>query len=116
MSNFPIRELIPPPPPLPWGRLVDEGKLAAVVRFVTPQQTVSWPMHGLSRWSWTPGAPESLVIHVSGATITVSGQRLDVIRDALDSGRLQQVQVMTERGGSMAVGPFVRGITIATAE
>lgn len=114
MSNFPSRELIPPPPPLPWGKLVDEGRLASVIRFVTPQQTVSWPMHGLLRWTWTPGDPESLVIHASGATITLNGRKLEAIRDALDAGRLQQVQVMTERGSSTAPGPFIRGIAIAT--
>lgn len=114
MSNFPPRELIPPPPPLPWGRLVDEGKVAPVVRFVTPQQTASWPVHGLIRWTWTPGETESLVIHASGAAITITGRKLDVLRDALDSGRLQQVQVMTERSGALGPAPFVRGITIAT--
>lgn len=114
MSNFPTRELIPPPPPLPWGRLTDEGRLAAVVRFVTPQQTASWPVHGLIRWVWTPGEAESLVVHASGATITMIGRKLDVVRDALDSGRLQQVQVMTERTGPGGMGPFIRGITIAT--
>jgi hypothetical protein len=113
MSKFPARELIPPPPPLPWGRLVDEGRLAAVVRFVTPQQTASWPVHGLIRWVWTSGETESLVIYASGATITITGRKLEPIRDALDSGRLQQVQVMTERGGATATGPFIRGITIA---
>lgn len=115
MSNFPTRELIPPPPPLPWGRLVDEGKLAAVVRFVTPQQTVSWPMHGLIRWIWTPGETESLVVHAAGATITVTGRKLDVVRDALDAGRLQQLQMMTERRGSTGAEPFVRGIAIASS-
>lgn len=115
MSNFPTRELIPPPPPLPWGQLVDEGKLAAVVRFVTPQQTASWPVHGLIRWLWTPGEAELLVIHASGGTITITGRKLDAVRDALDSGRLQQVQVMTERGGGAGAGPFVRGIAIASS-
>lgn len=112
MSIFPTRELIPPPPPLPWGRLVDEGKLAAVVRFVTPQQTVSLPVHGLIWWVWTPGGAESLVVHTSGATITITGRKLDAVRDALDSGRLQQVQVMTERGALAVTGPIIRGITI----
>ena len=115
MSNFPTRELIPPPPPLPWGRLVDEGKFATVIRFVTPQQTASWPVHGLTRWVWTPGESECLVVHAAGATITVTGRKLDVLRDALDAGRLQQVQVMTARMGSPEAGPFVRGITIATS-
>ena len=114
MNHFPTRELIPPPPPLPWGRLLDEGKVAAVVRFVTPQQTASWPVHGLIRWTWTPGNTESLVVHASGAIITITGRKLEALRDALDSGRLQQVQVMSERAAASGAAPFVRGITIAT--
>ena len=113
MSEFPTRELAPLPPPPPWGRLTDEGKLATIIRFVTAEGTFSWPCHGLIRWEWKSGESQSMIVHASGAVITVTGRRLDVLRDALDAGRLERVQVMSERVTGAETEPQVRGITIA---
>jgi len=113
MTDFPTRELTPLPPPPPWGRLTDEGKFATVIRFVTADGTFSWPCHGLIRWEWKSGEAQSLTIYAAGASITVTGRRLDVLRDALDAGRLERVQLMTDRTLGSDTEPQVRGITIA---
>lgn len=115
MSNFPPRELPPLPPPPPWGRLTDEGRHASVIRFVTSERTISWPCHALVRWEWTSGDNQTLQVHAAGGVVTITGKRLDVLRDALDAGRLERVQVMTERAAAANVAdPFVREITVVT--
>lgn len=114
MSHFPSRELSPLPPPPAWGRLSEEGRFATVVRFVTAEGTFSWPCHGLIRWEWKAGDLQCLIVHAAGAVVTITGRRLDVLRDALDAGRLECVQVMAERTFAIESGPHVRGITVAT--
>ena len=114
MSHFPPRELPPLPPPPRWGRVTEEGRTASVIRFETKEGTFSWAWHTLSRWQWTEGDPQRLIIHVAGGLVTVSGRRLDVLRDALDAGRLERVQLMPERAGAITdAEPFIREITIA---
>jgi hypothetical protein len=114
MSNFPARELAPLPPPPPWGRLTDEGRAAAVIRFVTSEATYSWPLHGVVRWDWKDGDSQTLTIFAAGAAVTIHGRRLEVLRDALDAGRLERVQVMSERSAPPSSEPFIRGITVAS--
>lgn len=97
MNPFPVREPAARPAPPPWGRLVDEGKASPVVRFALPQHTHSFPYHAFLHWELEAGEPETLTVHTSTARVTLRGRKLAVIRDGLETGRLELVQVVPER-------------------
>lgn len=113
MNSFPTREPLARPTPPLWGRQLDEGKSAPVVRFAQPQRVCSFPYHTLNWWELEAGDTETLTIHTTARVITIRGRRLAVIRDALDAGRLELVQQMTERASAAAPGETtIHSITV----
>lgn len=104
MNDFPTREL-PPRPAMPaWGRVLDDGRTAAVVRFAVPGHTWSFPYHVLQWWELEAGDTETLSIHTGVRVVTLRGRKLAVIRDALETGRVELVQQMSDRAVAVHAG------------
>jgi hypothetical protein len=85
-----------------WGRLSSEGRSAAVVRFILPDRTVSFPYHTLAYWEHSVGETETLSILAGSNLVTIRGRRLGVLRDGLDMTRLDQVRAQGERAALRA--------------
>jgi hypothetical protein len=103
------------PPPLTWGEVAPPGELAAVVRFVLEDRTVSFPVAQLRRWESVPGDREALTISIGTELVLVEGQELAAIRAALDLGRLCEVRLNYPAKTGARPGPRVRRITIEPA-
>lgn len=109
-------ETAPPPPTKEpaWGKLAEKGESAPVVRFAIGDGSVSFPLHTLRRWELKPGPPERLVIAAGGEAITVTGQGLAAVRDALDAGTVIIIRQKPGRGpAASATETIVTGITFA---
>lgn len=107
MSDFPTRELPTRPAAPAWGQLSDEGRTASVVRFAVPGRTWTFPYHVLQWWSLEAGDTETLSVHAGAQVITLRGRKLAAIRDALDSGRAELVQQMSDRSVAANAGDTV---------
>jgi len=101
-----------------WGRLSSEGRSAAVVRFVLRDRTVSFPYHTLIRWEYSIGETETLSIYAGTTLITLRGRRLGLLRDGLDTTRLDQVRAQGERAALRTASneTWVQGIVISSTE
>lgn len=109
-------ETAPPPPAkeAAWGKLAEKGETAPVLRLVSGDGSVSFPLHTLRRWELRPGPPETLVIAAGAETVTVTGQALAAVRDALDAGTLMILRQKPGRGpAASATETVVTGITFA---
>ena len=97
-----------------WGRLTGEGRSAAVIRFILPDRTISFPYHALTRWEYAVGETETLLVFAGTNTITVRGRHLGPLRDGLDRARLEQVRVQGERAALRATPnePWIQAITV----
>jgi hypothetical protein len=62
------------------------------IRFTMPDRTVSVPWSAFSRWEFSEAKEDMLVLESSRERIVIRGQRLAVLRDALDSGMLSEVR------------------------
>lgn len=90
------------PPSLPathpgWGELAANGDTAEALRFCVADREVSFPCHVLHRWELQAGATDSLVLLVGDERITIEGQNLAPLRDALDDQRLRVVRLHSGR-------------------
>lgn len=109
-------ETVPAPPAKDpaWGKLAEKGETAPVVRFAIGGGSVSFPLHTIRRWELKPSPPETLVIAAGAETITVTGQGLAAVRDALDAGTLFILRQKPGRGpAASAAETVVTGITFA---
>jgi hypothetical protein len=107
------KPLVSPPPPT-WGELAPEGQTAEVVRFLLMDRIVSFPSSELKRWEHVAGAPEMLTIRAGKESIVVEGRELNVVRAALDLGRLCELRLNGARSNARP-GPQVTCITIEPA-
>ncbi len=107
------KPLVPPPPPN-WGELTPEDRGATVVRFVLVDRVVSFRASELTRWEHVAGEPETLTISAGKDQVVVEGRELQVVRAALDLGRLGELRANVERSNGRP-GPRVRRITIEPA-
>lgn len=112
IKQHPDKEPVLPPAPPSWGLLAAKGDLAAAVRFIIGNRTVSYPCHALSRWELSAGNADSLVIWTGKDQVTVTGRKLAALRDALDDGVLLQVKISAARYADVRTGPMVTAITI----
>ena len=105
------KELPPLPAPPAWGRLADEGRKVAVVRFVLPDRTISIPYGNLTRWELQTGDAQTLTLHTTGGRLTIRGRDLETLRDALDNARLESVRARGDRPAAPGRGePWIRSI------
>ena len=112
-QQHPTASAAPPEEPV-WGRLAEKGETAPVVRFERSDGSVSFPLHALRRWELKPGPPECLAIAAGLETVTVTGQGLAALRNALDAGTLLIVRQRPRRGpAAAATETIVTGITFA---
>jgi hypothetical protein len=106
------RASVAPPSDPAWGRLAVKGETAPVVRFAVGDRSVSFPLHGLTRWELQPGPTDTLTIRAADETVTVRGNGLAVVRDALDEGSLLLLRVKPGRFPAAPAGEtIVTGIT-----
>ncbi|WP_043581915.1 hypothetical protein [Geminisphaera colitermitum] len=100
IKPLPGKEPVVKLPTPAWGRVAKDGDLSRAVCFVTATggHTVSFPVSALSRWEFSPGNPDSLVIAAGKETVTVLGRKLTVVRDALNAGRLLEVKIKPAAG------------------
>lgn len=101
-----------------WGQLSSEGRSAAVIRFILPDRTVSFPYHTLAYWEHSIGETETLSIVAGTRLVTIRGRRLGVLRDGLDSTRLDQVRAQGERAALRAAPheTWIQAISIAPSQ
>ena len=85
------------PAPPTWGVLADSGEPATVIRFESADGAYSYPYHALTRWVLQVGEPQTLVIEAGADRVIVRGRELEVVRDALDAGRLRVLRIAEER-------------------
>lgn len=98
LKGYPDKEAVAPASrTLAWGVLAEEGETAQVVRFAIGDGSVSFPVHAFKRWEFKPGMPDLLTIRADSEVITVQGQRLAPVRDALDAGALLVLRVKPGR-------------------
>lgn len=116
IKQHPDKDPILPPPPPAWGLLAAKGDMAAAVRFILGNRSVSFPYHTLARWEHSAGNPESLTVRAGKELITVTGRSLAVLRDALDEGMLLQIRMTPARYADVRSGTQVSSITINPAE
>jgi hypothetical protein len=109
------RRTIAPPLAPAWGELAPEGRLAATLRFVLPDRTVTFPIMEFRRWEHTPGEPETLTISTAREQVVVEGNGLDEVRAALDVIRLCELRLTYSRPHLARPGPRIARITIETA-
>ena len=88
---------VPVTPPPAWGDLAEPGEQVGVIRFECEDGAYSYPYHALSRWVLQAGEPECLVVQAGKDRLTVRGRELNVVRDALDVGRLRVLRTVKER-------------------
>lgn len=112
LKQHPERASTAPPNGPAWGRLAEKGETAPVVRFAVGDRSVSFPFHGLTRWELQPGSTDTLTISASDQTVTVRGNGLAAVRDALDAGLLLLLRVKPGRfPAASASKTLVTGIT-----
>lgn len=99
MSLKPQADKIPfPKPALPsWGVLTEPSEPASVIRFECHDGSHSYPYHTLSSWTLHPDKPDTLLVCIGREVVKVTGERLEIIRDALDTGRLSILRISPER-------------------
>jgi hypothetical protein len=97
-----------------WGRLSSESRSAAVIRFILPDRTISFPYHTLTQWVHSVGDAETLEISAGTLLVTVRGRNLVRLRDGLDAGRLEQAKAQGDRAALRASPqePCIQGIQI----
>lgn len=88
---------VPVTPPPAWGDLAEPGEPVGVIRFECEEGAYSYPYHALSRWVLRPGQPECLIVQAGKDRLTVRGRDLDVVRDALDIGRVRVLRITNAR-------------------
>lgn len=88
--------MLAPAPPT-WGVLADSGEPAAVIRFECAEGAYSYPYHALTRWILQVDEPQNLIIEAGADRVIVRGRELEVVRDALDAGRLRVLRINDER-------------------
>lgn len=111
------KPVAPPSRECAWGVLADGDEAALAVRFVLGERSVSFPMHALKRWEFSPGATDTLTIQANAERIVVQGHGLAAVRDALDAGALRVLRTKPGRG-AVAAAPgetVVIGIAFTVA-
>lgn len=110
LKQHPVADKGPIPTTPDWGSSTDYSTRPVALRFEVPERTVSYPYAALMRWEWKYSNPELLIITAVRSLITIRGHGLDVLREALDAGRLQHV---CEQGMKPVLGrTHVHSITI----
>jgi hypothetical protein len=79
------------------GCLATSPDEVPVVRFVLPDRTVSYVASTLSRWELSLESGETLTIDAGDDKVVVTGSGLAAVRDALDSGQLQELRSLKRK-------------------
>ncbi|MDP3069658.1 MAG: hypothetical protein Q8N18_05185 [Opitutaceae bacterium] len=103
---------VPVSAPPAWGELAEPGEPVSVIRFECEDGAYSYPYHALSRWVLQAGQPECLVVQVGKDRLTVRGRDLNVVRDALDAGRLRVLRPAKARYDAVQRGTIVAQIEV----
>ncbi len=101
-------------PPPAWGELAEPGESVGVIRFECEDEAYSYPYHTLSRWVLQARHPECLVVQAGTDRLTVRGRDLEVVRDAMDAGRLRVLRAVKDRYGTAAQGTIVTHLKVET--
>lgn len=114
IDAHPGKAPLAPPAPRAWGSLVADRQTSQVLRLVLTDRSVSFPIGELKRWEHIAGGQESLIILTSREIVTVEGQHLTEVRQALDDVRLCELRIPATKA-TTRTGPVVRRITIEPA-
>ena len=82
----------------PWGSISPvphsvETLCIQIENEVGKPRVYYYPYRTIGKWNWTMGAPETLEIQVGGIQITISGNGLRRLADALNLGQLRLLQL-----------------------
>lgn len=114
INSHPGKDPLAPPTPRAWGLVAPERQTASALRLVLADRSVSFPLSELKRWEHIAGNPETLTILAGREVITIEGQNLAEVRQALDDARLRELRSSGAKP-SVRTGPQVRGITVEPA-
>jgi len=83
----------------PWGRIAYDHQSTQTIRFQKTDKcnpiTYSYPYRSLSRWEYHKASSgDEIIIQAVTDTVTISGDNLETLVEALDEGRLHLVREM----------------------